>query len=178
MDAMTVLPTWAVWVVSLGGPVGAALGVVVTTWAARRNAGETETRSRREETMRTLRWAAELAISADEDEAALGVAELRALSASTMNDDQQQAFVDAALAQALAEPRSAIEEAEAQGVEAEVVLEPTAEADDAVGAVAPGPGKSPSSGVAWVADEQKEAPGGEEDRGGDPGPTSGGQGPR
>lgn len=169
MDQMTVLPTWAVWVVSLGAPVGAVLGVVVSNWVTRRTAGETEQRSRREETMRTLRWAAELAISPDDGRAALGVAELRALSQSEMNDDEQQAFVDAALTQALEGPRSAIEAAELAGQEAEVLVEPPPVVTITTG--------DPASGVEWGTDG-KEAPGGQEDRGRDDGPAGSGEGAR
>lgn len=177
MEDLTVLPTWAVWFVSLGGPIGAVLGVVVTNWVSRRNADETEQRSLREETMRTLRWAAELAVSPDAGRAALGVAELQALASSAMNDDEQQAFVDAALAQALDGPRSAIEAAEAAGQEAEVFFDP-----------APGPAKTavvdqkgiatrPSPGVESGSDELKETLRGEEDRGGDRRPARRGEGP-
>lgn len=173
MGELTVLPTWAVWLVSLGGPVGAALGVVLTTWVSRRNADETEQRSLREETMRTLRWAAELAVSADVARAALGVAELRALSQSEMNDDEQQAFVDAALQRAVASPRSAIEAADAAGVEAEVLLDPSPGV--ATNASAAKPPEPETPGVDLPVDERKETPGGEEDRGGDERPAGGRQ---
>jgi hypothetical protein len=53
---------------------GALLGVVLN----RRSAREVETRSRREEMMRNLRWAADHAVDPSPARAALGVAELEA----------------------------------------------------------------------------------------------------
>lgn len=174
MADMTVLPTWAVWVVSLGSPLGAVAGVVVSNWVARRIAGETETRSKREETMRTLRWAAELATSDDEAKAALGVAQLQALAGSAMNDEQQQAFVDAALAQLVSEPQAAIEQAEAAGEETEVLLG-GAHLSGRVSVTASGV-VGPGEAVQSSTDEPTEARRGEEDGDSDQRPTGGGKG--
>jgi hypothetical protein len=48
--------------------------------------------------MRTFRWAAELAVSADVGRAELGVSQLEALGDSGMLDRDQQFFVAAAVA--------------------------------------------------------------------------------
>lgn len=94
---VTTLPTWAVYVVALGTPLLTLLGVLFAQAVIRRGAGELETRSRREETFRVLRWAAELAVSDDEGKANLGVYELNALADSALLDSAQSLFVNAAL---------------------------------------------------------------------------------
>ena len=72
---------------------GAQLGVALN----RRGAQELERRSVREETMRNVRWAAELAVVADVRRAALGVTQLRALHRSDVLDSYERAMVTAAL---------------------------------------------------------------------------------
>lgn len=57
-----------------------------------------ERRSKREETLRTLRWAAELAVSERNDQKRLGVAQLYALEESRLLDADEQGFIDAAFA--------------------------------------------------------------------------------
>lgn len=122
MEATT-LPLWAVYAVSFGTPVLAFLGVLLGSWLTRRSAQDLETRSKREETMRTLRWAAELAASEKPGLADLGVAELVALSQSDLLDDSQKVFIDAALEAVIVDPAEEIEEIEAAGDEVEVVEE-------------------------------------------------------
>ena len=117
----TTLPVWAVYAVSFGTPVLAFLGVLLGSWLTRRSATELETRSKREETMRTLRWAAELAASDKDDLAQLGVAELRALLDSDLLDESQKVFIDAALESVIQEPVEEIEEIEAAGDDVDVV---------------------------------------------------------
>ena len=90
---MTTVPTWTAVVVSVGTPIVTFVGVLIAQVVGRKGDRELETRSKREETMRNLRWAAELAVSTDEAEAKLGVAQLNALGDSTMLDDAQQLFV-------------------------------------------------------------------------------------
>lgn len=119
----TTLPTWAVYVISFGSPLLAFLGVLVGSWLTRRTAKELESRSRREETMRTLRWAAELAASDKPNMAQLGVAELVALAESDLLDDSQKVFVDAALESVVQEVAEEIDEIEAAGNEADAVEE-------------------------------------------------------
>lgn len=97
MSSTTTIPTWLSVVVAIGTPALTFLGVLVANRVTRLAASETESRSRREETMRNLRWAAELAVSDDPARADLGLRELRALGESAMNDPEQQTFIDAAL---------------------------------------------------------------------------------
>jgi hypothetical protein len=78
-------------------------------------------RSRREETHRVLRWAAELAVSDNEGQAKLGVSQLNALGDSDLLDDAQQLFVDAALQAVVDEPADEIDEA---GNDAEIIRLP------------------------------------------------------
>lgn len=107
---MTSLPTWAVYLLSFGSPVLTFAGVVIAQRITRRGALELETRSRREEVMRNLRWAAELATSDEESHARLGVAELEALGRSDLLDDHQRLFIDAALEAVVRIPAREIEE--------------------------------------------------------------------
>ena len=107
---MTVLPTWAVYLVSLGTPVLTFIGVLVAGAVNRKGAVELETRSKREETMRVLRWAAELAISDDEARSRLGVSELNALADSDLLDREQELFVSTALSAVVDDPADVIEE--------------------------------------------------------------------
>lgn len=106
---MTTLPTWAVYAVSLGTPVAAFLGVLVAQWITRKGAKELETRSRREETMRNVRWAAELAVSTDDRMADLGVNQLAALLESDLLEDAEKVFVEAALDAVYEEPEAELE---------------------------------------------------------------------
>jgi hypothetical protein len=91
------LPVWALISVALGSPILSFLGVLLAQFITRKSAAELEARSKREETMRNLRWAAELAVSLDERMADLGVAQLRALLGSQLLDDSEKIFVEAAL---------------------------------------------------------------------------------
>lgn len=76
---MTTVPTWAAIAVSIGTPILTFLGVLLAQWIARKGSKELETRSRREEVMRNVRWAAELAVDEDQTKANLGVSQLNAL---------------------------------------------------------------------------------------------------
>ena len=63
---MTTLPTWTVWFVTIGTPLLTFIGVLIAQLMTRKGAQELEVRSKREETMRNLRWAAELAVKEDD----------------------------------------------------------------------------------------------------------------
>jgi hypothetical protein len=76
---VTSLPTWAVYVLSFGSPVLTFVGVAIGQVISRQGAAELEARSKREELMRVVRWASELAISDDEAHTRLGMAQLGAL---------------------------------------------------------------------------------------------------
>lgn len=97
MSATTELPTRAVYAVGFGTPGTALACVLIGQLLTRRDAKEVEKRSRREQVMRTLEWAAELSISEDEATSRLGLGQLRALAASNLNDKDVRAFVGAAL---------------------------------------------------------------------------------
>lgn len=95
---MTSLPTWAIYAVSFGSPLAAFLGVLIGHLVSRRGASELDRRGKREESMRTLRWASELAVTDDDRTARLGVAALDALGASPWLQVEDQAFIDTMLA--------------------------------------------------------------------------------
>lgn len=117
---MTVLPTWAVFLVSFGTPVLTLLGVLLANLITRKGARELETRSRREETMRNLRWAAELAVVEEDRMADLGVAQLVALLESDLLDEAEKVFVEAALGAVYQDPEAELEQ---WGDDAEAVSE-------------------------------------------------------
>lgn len=116
---VTSLPTWAVWLLSFGTPVLTFVGVLIAQLLTRIGAEELENRSKREEVMRTLRWAAELAVSANEAQARLGITQLGSLMASELLDDSDRDFVQAALEAAVRVP---VEEIEQAGPDAQVVV--------------------------------------------------------
>jgi hypothetical protein len=122
-DLMTSLPTWAVWVLTFGSPALAFAGVMIGQAIARRGATELEFRSKREEVMRILRWAAELAVSDDQAHSRLGVAELGALLLSELLDEEEKDFVQAALAAVVRVPVEQIEQIEQLGGDVTVIAE-------------------------------------------------------
>lgn len=105
---MTTLPTWAVWTLSFGSPAVTAVIAVLGHYFSHRAARDLEARSKREEVMRNLRWAAELAASNDAAKARLGVQELKALRDSKMLTPVEQGFVYAALDATIKVPRQVI----------------------------------------------------------------------
>ncbi|HEV8221265.1 MAG TPA: hypothetical protein VGQ05_13425 [Streptosporangiaceae bacterium] len=117
---MTSLPTWAVWVLAFGSPALAFVGVVIGQAITRRGARELEVRSKREEVMRILRWAAELAVSDDQAHARLGVAQLGALLESELLDEEEKDFVQAALTAMVRVP---VQQIEQLGEDVQVVTE-------------------------------------------------------
>lgn len=119
--------------VSFGTPASAFVGVLVGNLLTRRGAKELERRSKREELLRNLRWAAELAVSDEMGKAQLGLAELQALADSDLLEVEQKLFIDAALEAVVREPEEELEEAgeDAQAVRVRDEIEP----DDEVGGV-------------------------------------------
>lgn len=83
--------------VNLGGPLLLFLGAVLGHWLSRRAARELEARSRREQLLSAMQWAAELAVDTDEAKAVLGVEMLLAMVDSQLSDPTTDALVDAAL---------------------------------------------------------------------------------
>ncbi len=137
-----VLPDWTIWVVSLATPLAALVGVLVGQWVTRRGATELETRSKREETLRNLRWAAELAVHDNARIADLGVAQLEALLDSELLDDREKVFVEAALNTVYEDVELELEEL---GADAEAVQAPTR-------GVSPGLTGGARSDVSWPPD--------------------------
>jgi hypothetical protein len=107
-------------VLAFGTPVLAFVGVVLGQLLTRRGARELEFRSKREEVMRVLRWAAELAVSDDQAHSRLGVAELGALLESELLDEEEKDFVQAALTAVVRVP---VEQIEQLGENVKVVAE-------------------------------------------------------
>jgi hypothetical protein len=108
---VTSLPTWAVYLLGFGTPVLAFAGGLIGQLVTRRVAEELERRSKREEVMRILRWAAELGVSSDEAKAALGRAELETLLDSDLLDRGEADFVQTALEATLERRVEQIEQA-------------------------------------------------------------------
>jgi hypothetical protein len=123
-----------VWVLSFGSPLLAFVGVVIGQMITRRGARELEFRSKREEVMRILRWAAELSVSDEQAHARLGVAELGALLQSELLDEEEKDFVQAALTAVVRIPVEQIELLGDEGEDVQVVAGPGLSAD-AVGDV-------------------------------------------
>jgi hypothetical protein len=105
---VTSLPTWAVWTLAFGSPTLTAVIALLGHYFGHRAARDLEARSKREEVMRNLRWAAELAVSNDAAKARLGIQELEALRDSKMLTPIEQAFIYAALDVTIEVPRQAI----------------------------------------------------------------------
>jgi hypothetical protein len=108
---VTSLPAWELYAVGLGTPVLAFVGGLIGQVINRRGAVELEKRSKREEAMRLLRWAAELGISPDEAEARLGRAQLETLLDADILDEEERDFVQTALEATLGRPVEQIEQA-------------------------------------------------------------------
>lgn len=117
------LPLWAIFSVAFGSPLLAFIGVLFSQVVNRRGAHELESRSKREETMRNLRWSSELAVNQDDRMANLGVAQIAALLTSDLLDDAEKIFVEAALDAVYQDPKA---ELDALGPDAEVLQLPTA----------------------------------------------------
>lgn len=105
---MTSFPIWAAYALGFGTPVLSAATAFAGSYVGHRAARELEIRSKREEVMRNLRWAAELAVSDDAAKALLGVRELQELQDSKMLAPTEEGFVYAALRTAIEGPRKAI----------------------------------------------------------------------
>lgn len=97
--------------VALGTPVLAFLGALIGQLITRRGAVELDKRSKREEVMRILRWAAELGASEDEAKVRLGRAQLETLLGSDLLDEKERDFVQVALEATLGRVVEQIEQA-------------------------------------------------------------------
>jgi hypothetical protein len=108
LTIVTSLPTWAVLVLGFGAPALAAGIALLGHYFGYRAAGELEARSKREEVMRSLRWAAELSVSNDAAKSLLGIRQLKALRDSELLTPVEQRFIDAALNATIEIARAAI----------------------------------------------------------------------
>ena len=106
---MTELPHWAIWL-GVFLPILTAFIASIITWTA---AKANEKRARREELMRQVRWAAELAISGDPRRAQLGVDQLDALERSPLFTEADKVFIDAAMTSVVRPVAAEIESGEA-----------------------------------------------------------------
>ncbi len=104
------LSGWLAIFLSLATPLFAFLGAIAGHWWARRSATELDTWHHREETMRLLRWAVELAAGADDPRAWVGIATLSALRSSELLQPEDLELVAAVTDAVLAEPAQAYAE--------------------------------------------------------------------
>jgi hypothetical protein len=130
LRTMTSVPIWVAVLVAVVTPVLTFLGVLWAQHLGRQASRELEARSRREEVMRNVRWASELSVDSG-PRAQLGVAQLKALGASRLADDDVQVLIDAALQAVVSWSTHRIDAAE-KGGGVEVQLDPAE--DDEPGA--------------------------------------------
>ncbi len=97
MSSTSQVPLWVAVLIAVFSPVLAFAGVLVGQWLGRKEPRESEIRWRREETMRMLRWAAELSSDRDPARSAVGVAALDALDDSPLLQVEDQALITAVL---------------------------------------------------------------------------------
>lgn len=97
-------PVGTPWWLSVVLTVITLMGVIVSAGLLRRTGKEARTsaeeldrRGKREETMRTLRWAAEKAVSTVQSESMLGTSVLGALGDDPWLEEQDQRVIDAAI---------------------------------------------------------------------------------
>ena len=95
LSSVNVVADWIVVLVAVATPVLAFSGAFIGHVMSRRTAVENDLWRRREERLRTMRWAAEQAVSSDQATAVLGVATLEALRFSELLQPVDIALVDA-----------------------------------------------------------------------------------
>lgn len=91
------MPVWATWFIVVALPVASFVSGLLGQWWIRKKATEELALGRTHETLTNVRWAAELALSAEPARAALGIEYLGAISTGALSGDTQK-IVDAALA--------------------------------------------------------------------------------
>ena len=97
----TTVPLWVAVVIAVGSPVLTFGGVLLTLLLNRRTERETDTRWQREETMRLMRWAAELTVDAYRTRVRLGVVTLKALAASQLLQEADRSLLGPVLREAV-----------------------------------------------------------------------------
>jgi hypothetical protein len=98
------------WPVLVLAPVLLLVGGLVGSYITRRNAMDQAERAKREEVGRTIRWAAEQAVSHDERVRQLGVDALLAYADSDVLDDEDRRFLESVTDSVLAPTLGEIEE--------------------------------------------------------------------
>lgn len=91
------VPLWVAIVLAVGAPALAFGGALTGQIFSRRAANEQDVRWHREESMRILRWAAELAAEPQGSRSAVGVASLEALERSELLQAADQVLISAVL---------------------------------------------------------------------------------
>jgi len=122
-SSTTPLPPWAVIAVTLGAALLTLLGVLVGQLITRRGLKELEGRSRREEVIRILRWAAELGVAETEGSRALGIAMLDGLQVSKLVDKEGSELVYAAWQAVVSKPVQEIEQLDSSKKKYRLVLD-------------------------------------------------------
>lgn len=97
------VPSWFAILLAVAGPVLIVLGGFVGHRLARRGSLELDERAKREELLRTIRWAAEH-VTKGPDEARVAIAMLGAVGRSALLQEGDQAFIDAIVDAHIAEP--------------------------------------------------------------------------
>lgn len=87
------MPLWLAITMAVATPLLAFAGSFIGHAWVRKSASELDTWRRREETMRMLRWAAELAVAEDPRQADLGVVILEELDRSELLQEPDQPLV-------------------------------------------------------------------------------------
>ena len=98
---MATVPLWVAVVISVGSPLLAFLGLLLGQLLTRRTARETETRWQREESIRLLRWAAELTTDSERGRALLGLVALKALAVSQLLQPADSTLIGPVLREAI-----------------------------------------------------------------------------
>lgn len=107
------VPTWFAVAVAIVGPLLLLIGVLIGHRVTRVGARELDDRARREELLRSVRWAAEQAVAENPRAGVLGIATLRAMgSLPLLQTPADQAFIDAVVDAVLAEPAEVYRELE------------------------------------------------------------------
>lgn len=89
-----VLPLWTLIAIAVATPMLAFGGSLIGQVIARKAAREQEVRWQREESMRMLRWSAELSVDSRTERAAMGAVALRALSRSALLHPLDAVLID------------------------------------------------------------------------------------
>jgi hypothetical protein len=107
------VPEWLTVTILIASPLLLLIGVLIGHRVTRQGTKELDTRAKREELLRMVRWAGEQ-IPKGVDEGRIAVAVLRAAGASAILQEGDQAFIDAIIDGSIAEPVEAYHEADVE----------------------------------------------------------------